>query len=134
MFFAAVLPCGVLPVPLLAPSPRQVPVEVVLPLLARQKHQKESWGPSILHPLPAKSACTPAFVAVGNPLPGAGNSPSVLILSPTRELALQTAGVMEEAGSRCGLKTLCVYGGVPKPPQVCNTSSCRNAGSDSAGH
>eukprot|EP00891_Asterochloris_glomerata_P007590 jgi/Astpho2/7590/fgenesh1_pm.00115_%23_8_t len=47
-----------------------------------------------------------------------GNSPSVLILSPTRELALQTAGVMEEAGSRCGLKTLCVYGGVPKPPQV----------------
>ena len=79
--------------------------------------------------LPASIACQTSLhscmctiIWFATPLPGAGNSPSVLILSPTRELALQTAGVMEEAGSRCGLKTLCVYGGVPKPPQVCDAS------------
>ena len=48
----------------------------------------------------------------------AGRGPYVLILSPTRELALQIAAVMEEAGASSGLKTLCAYGGVPKPPQV----------------
>ena len=48
----------------------------------------------------------------------AGRGPYVLILSPTRELALQIAAVMEEAGAPSGLKTLCAYGGVPKPPQV----------------
>ncbi|KAL3134722.1 hypothetical protein ABBQ32_007725 [Trebouxia sp. C0010 RCD-2024] len=48
----------------------------------------------------------------------ASRGPYVLILSPTRELALQIAAVMEESGSSSGLKTLCAYGGVPKPPQV----------------
>ena len=42
----------------------------------------------------------------------------MLILSPTRELAIQIAAVMEESGASSGLKTLCAYGGVPKPPQV----------------
>ena len=46
----------------------------------------------------------------------------MLILSPTRELAQQIAAVMEESGSASGLKTLCAYGGVPKPPQVITTS------------
>ena len=40
------------------------------------------------------------------------------MLSPTRELAQQIAAVMEEAGEKVGIKTLCVYGGVPKPPQA----------------
>jgi len=40
------------------------------------------------------------------------------MISPTRELAQQIAAVMEEAGERCGVKTLCVYGGVPKQPQA----------------
>ena len=40
------------------------------------------------------------------------------MLSPTRELAQQIAAVMEEAGQECGIKTLCVYGGVPKVPQA----------------
>ena len=44
------------------------------------------------------------------------------MLSPTRELALQIAAVMEEAGASSGLKTLCAYGGVPKPPQVWSAS------------
>lgn len=48
----------------------------------------------------------------------AGTVPSVLILAPTRELAMQIAGVLEAAGKPLGLTTLCAYGGVPKPPQV----------------
>lgn len=57
----------------------------------------------------------------------ADKGPYALMLSPTRELAQQIAAVMEEAGASSGLKTLCAYGGVPKPPQVpflscsCNT-------------
>ncbi|KAL0045639.1 hypothetical protein WJX82_000399 [Trebouxia sp. C0006] len=48
----------------------------------------------------------------------ANKGPYALMLSPTRELAQQIAAVMEEAGASSGLKTLCAYGGVPKPPQV----------------
>lgn len=40
------------------------------------------------------------------------------MLSPTRELAQQIAAVMTEAGEQCKIRTLCVYGGVPKPPQA----------------
>ena len=47
-----------------------------------------------------------------------GKAPSVLMLSPTRELAMQIAAVMEEAGSRAGLTTICTYGGVPKHTQA----------------
>jgi hypothetical protein len=39
-------------------------------------------------------------------------------VAPTRELALQIAAVLEEAGSRCGVSSVCVYGGVPKQPQA----------------
>jgi ATP-dependent RNA helicase DBP3 len=38
-------------------------------------------------------------------------------LSPTRELAQQIADVLEEAGSGCGVKTACIYGGTSKGPQ-----------------
>jgi ATP-dependent RNA helicase DBP3 len=47
-----------------------------------------------------------------------GKKPVVLVLAPTRELALQITGVLEEAGSRVGIKTVCVYGGVPKTQQA----------------
>ncbi len=40
------------------------------------------------------------------------------MLAPTRELAQQIAAVLEEAGARAGLRALCAYGGVPKPPQA----------------
>ncbi len=42
----------------------------------------------------------------------------MLILAPTRELAMQIAGVLEAAGAPLGLTTLCAYGGVPKLPQA----------------
>lgn len=47
-----------------------------------------------------------------------GKGPYALVMAPTRELALQIASVLEDAGSKCGVSCTCVYGGVPKGPQV----------------
>lgn len=47
-----------------------------------------------------------------------GKGPFAICMAPTRELALQINEVLEDAGSRCGVNTVCVYGGVPKPPQL----------------
>jgi len=40
--------------------------------------------------------------------------PMMLIISPTRELAMQSQVVLEEAGKSCKVRSICVYGGVPK--------------------
>lgn len=45
-------------------------------------------------------------------------SPIVLVLSPTRELAMQTADVARELGGACNAKSICIYGGVSKDEQV----------------
>jgi len=42
------------------------------------------------------------------------NQPIALILSPTRELAIQTFETCEEATKSCGLKSACFYGGRSK--------------------
>ncbi|EFJ51752.1 hypothetical protein VOLCADRAFT_103394 [Volvox carteri f. nagariensis] len=47
-----------------------------------------------------------------------GKGPFAIVMAPTRELALQINQVLEEAGSQCSVRTVCVYGGVPKGPQV----------------
>ncbi|XP_066389722.1 DEAD-box ATP-dependent RNA helicase 5-like isoform X1 [Miscanthus floridulus] len=44
--------------------------------------------------------------------------PRCLVLSPTRELAQQIADVLSEAGAPCGIKSVCLYGGTKKEPQV----------------
>jgi ATP-dependent RNA helicase DBP3 len=50
--------------------------------------------------------------------PRAGpNEPIVLVLAPTRELAMQTAEVTDKVGSPCGVHCACIYGGAPKGPQ-----------------
>ena len=41
-----------------------------------------------------------------------------LVLAPTRELALQSAEVLTDFGGVVGLKTLTIYGGVPKHTQL----------------
>lgn len=47
-----------------------------------------------------------------------GKGPFAIVMAPTRELALQISAVLEDAGSQCGLSCVCVYGGVPKGPQI----------------
>jgi ATP-dependent RNA helicase DBP3 len=44
--------------------------------------------------------------------------PRMLVLSPTRELAMQSDEVLTEFGAVVGLKSLTLYGGVPKQAQV----------------
>ncbi|XP_058103964.1 DEAD-box ATP-dependent RNA helicase 5 isoform X2 [Magnolia sinica] len=44
--------------------------------------------------------------------------PLCLVLSPTRELAQQIADVLCDAGKPCGLKSVCLYGGTSKGPQI----------------
>lgn len=46
-----------------------------------------------------------------------GKAPSVLVLTPTRELAKQVHADFEFYGNVVGLSTVCVYGGAPYPPQ-----------------
>lgn len=45
-------------------------------------------------------------------------TPRMLVLAPTRELAMQSHEVLHEFGSVVNLKSLVVYGGVPKYAQV----------------
>ena len=40
-----------------------------------------------------------------------------LVLSPTRELAMQIHECLTEFGEPCGIKSVCIYGGVPKHEQ-----------------
>lgn len=45
-------------------------------------------------------------------------SPQVLIVSPTRELALQTAETLSSLCDLLGYKCVCLFGGMPKTQQV----------------
>ena len=45
------------------------------------------------------------------------SKPAVLILAPTRELAMQSDVVCQSAGGYCGVASICIYGGVSKMPQ-----------------
>lgn len=61
----------------------------------------------------------PAFVHVSaQPRLARGDGPIVLVLAPTRELAVQ---IQEEAlkfGSHAHIRSTCIYGGAPKGPQI----------------
>jgi len=41
-------------------------------------------------------------------------TPCMLVVAPTRELAMQSQEVLAAAGKSCGVRSLCLYGGVPK--------------------
>lgn len=49
---------------------------------------------------------------------GAGRLPVALVLSPTRELALQIYRQLEQLGSYTKLRSVAVYGGAPMEPQL----------------
>eukprot|EP00965_Chrysotila_dentata_P081784 2700046-Pleurochrysis_carterae.AAC.5 len=61
----------------------------------------------------------PAIVHVNaQPVLEPGDGPLALVLAPTRELALQIHEECVRFGHPCGVRTTCIYGGVPKPPQI----------------
>eukprot|EP01118_Nematostelium_gracile_P014071 TRINITY_DN5414_c0_g1_i1.p1 TRINITY_DN5414_c0_g1~~TRINITY_DN5414_c0_g1_i1.p1 ORF type:complete len:610 (-),score=193.78 TRINITY_DN5414_c0_g1_i1:24-1853(-) len=60
----------------------------------------------------------PALLHIKDQKPiGKRQGPIVLVLSPTRELAMQIAEVCTAAGQNSNIRTVCLYGGVEKGPQ-----------------
>ncbi|GAB9467963.1 hypothetical protein Gpo141_00005291 [Globisporangium polare] len=51
--------------------------------------------------------------AISSNFPG----PRMLVVAPTRELAMQSSEVITQAGKMCGMRSTCIYGGVPKNVQ-----------------
>lgn len=63
--------------------------------------------------------CLPAIVHINaQPLLGPGDGPIVLVLAPTRELAVQIQSEITKFGKSSRIRNTCVYGGVPKGPQI----------------
>ncbi|KAJ0075395.1 hypothetical protein Patl1_33487 [Pistacia atlantica] len=61
----------------------------------------------------------PAIVHVNaQPFLAPGDGPIVLVLAPTRELAVQIQQEATKFGASSRIKSTCIYGGVPKGPQV----------------
>lgn len=61
----------------------------------------------------------PALVHVNaQPVLQEGDGPLAVVLAPTRELAVQIHEECVRFGHPCGVSTICIYGGVPKQPQV----------------
>ncbi|KAL1957310.1 hypothetical protein VTO42DRAFT_6099 [Malbranchea cinnamomea] len=63
--------------------------------------------------------CLPAIVHINaQPLLAPGDGPIVLVLAPTRELAVQIQAEMTKFGKSSRIRNTCVYGGVPRGPQI----------------
>ena len=63
--------------------------------------------------------CLPAIVHINaQPLLAPGDGPIVLVLAPTRELAVQIQQEITKFGRSSRIRNTCVYGGVPKGQQI----------------
>ncbi|SSD59125.1 probable ATP-dependent RNA helicase DBP2 [Saccharomycodes ludwigii] len=65
------------------------------------------------------SYCLPAIVHINaQPLLSPGDGPIVLVLAPTRELAVQIQKECSKFGRTSRIRNTCVYGGVPRGQQI----------------
>ncbi|AAW43961.1 p68-like protein, putative [Cryptococcus deneoformans JEC21] len=65
------------------------------------------------------SFCLPAMVHINaQPLLAPGDGPIVLILAPTRELAVQIQTEATKFGQSSRIRNTAIYGGAPKGPQI----------------
>ncbi|KAG0673254.1 ATP-dependent RNA helicase dbp2 [Pichia californica] len=65
------------------------------------------------------SYCLPAIVHINaQPLLKPGDGPIVLVLAPTRELAVQIQKECSKFGKTSRIRNTCVYGGVPRGQQI----------------
>ncbi|KAK6456536.1 ATP-dependent RNA helicase DBP2 [Scheffersomyces xylosifermentans] len=65
------------------------------------------------------SYCLPAIVHINaQPLLSPGDGPIVLVLAPTRELAVQIQQECSKFGASSKIRNTCVYGGAPKGAQI----------------
>lgn len=65
------------------------------------------------------SYCLPAIVHINaQPLLKHGDGPIVLVLAPTRELAVQIQQECSKFGASSRIRNTCVYGGAPKGQQI----------------
>merc|ERR1711981_165403 len=63
--------------------------------------------------------CLPSIVHINaQPLLAPGDGPIVLILAPTRELAVQIKQEIDKFGKSSRIRNTCVYGGASKHPQI----------------
>ena len=62
--------------------------------------------------------CIRALTVLPQPKKSHGPVARAVMVSPTRELAVQIHDQIVALAMPAGLKSVCVYGGVPKPPQV----------------
>lgn len=75
-------------------------------------------------PLAPPTPPHPALTHPSSPPPCAqphlspGDGPIVLVLAPTRELAVQIQNECSRFGASSRIKSTCVYGGAPKGPQA----------------
>jgi ATP-dependent RNA helicase DDX5/DBP2 len=60
----------------------------------------------------------PAFLKISKNRPDPRQGPSVLVLAPTRELAMQIREEVVKFGRSSGVQSTCVYGGAPKNAQL----------------
>jgi ATP-dependent RNA helicase DDX5/DBP2 len=61
----------------------------------------------------------PAIIHINaQPFLEPGDGPIVLVLAPTRELAIQIQEQAQKFGSSSRIKSTCLYGGVPRGPQI----------------
>ncbi|CAF2089975.1 unnamed protein product [Rotaria magnacalcarata] len=99
--------------------------------LAPTPVQAQAWpillkGRNLLASAPTGSGKTlafliPALIKVMNKQPlRIGEGPIALVLSPSRELALQIFSHAQSFEIATGVHSYCIYGGVPKPPQIRN--------------